>query len=153
MRYLLVDHITEISEDFIKGVKNITMSEDFLELHFPDQPVMPGALLLEALVQLAGWFEAGNSGLRNWTLLRGVKKCSFYGFALPGDQVTLEVKPLSAAASGTRHYRGAGKINGKRKMAAIFQGQILPISQIEDADSMIRLFRILTRRQTFLSNG
>ena len=56
MRYLLIDHITEWkSGESIMGVKNVAMSEDFLEFHFPKNPIMPGILLLEGLVQLAGW--------------------------------------------------------------------------------------------------
>ena len=47
MRFLLIDQITAYApENFIKGIKNITMSEDFLEFHFPKNPVMPGVMLL-----------------------------------------------------------------------------------------------------------
>ena len=66
MRYLLIDHITEWkSGEFMKGVKNVAMSEDFLEFHFPKNPIMPGVLLLEALTQMAGWLEAASSDFRS----------------------------------------------------------------------------------------
>jgi len=146
MRYLMIDHITDWkSEDFMRGVKNITMSEDFLAFHFPDNPVMPGALLLEALVQLAGWFEAESSGFKRWFLMDRVKKCSFYGFALPGDQVELEVRPLSSTASETKSYKGIGTADGKKKLAARFEGRLIPISKIDDPVAFRHTFSILTR--------
>ena len=50
MRYLLVDHITGVEPDkSIRGVKNVAMTEDFLEFHFPRNPIMPGVMVLEAL--------------------------------------------------------------------------------------------------------
>ena len=96
MRYLFIDHITEWkSGELIKGIKSIAMSEDFLEFHFPKNPIMPGVLLLEALAQLTGWLEAASSDFKNWFLINKVRKSSFYGFALPGDQVELEVQVIS----------------------------------------------------------
>ena len=114
MRYLLIDHITEYkSGEFIKGVKNVAMSEDFLEFHFPQNPIMPGVMLLEALTQLTGWLEAVSSDFRDWFLISKVKKSSFYGFALPGDQVELEVKVLPEDSGEGKVYQGIGMVNGK----------------------------------------
>jgi len=93
MRYLLIDRILEWkAHDHIKGVKNVAMTEDFLEFHFPKNPVMPGVLLIEAFAQLTGWLEAVSSDFKNWFLISKVRQCKFYGFALPGDQVELEVR-------------------------------------------------------------
>ncbi|HBD06910.1 MAG TPA: beta-hydroxyacyl-ACP dehydratase, partial [Syntrophobacteraceae bacterium] len=62
MRYLLVDRITDWKAgESITGIKNVAMSEDFLEFHFAGNPVMPGVLALEALMQLTGWLEAASS--------------------------------------------------------------------------------------------
>jgi 3-hydroxyacyl-[acyl-carrier-protein] dehydratase len=149
MRFLLVDHITEWKSDsLIKGVKNIAMSEDYLEFHFPRTPVMPGVLLLEAMVQLAGWLEARASGFENWFLMRQVRKCSFYGFALPGDQVAFEVRLLSSASSRTRTYQGIGEIEGKKKIRAEFEGELMALSELEDVEEQRRLFQVLTRESS-----
>ncbi|MBI5408903.1 MAG: beta-hydroxyacyl-ACP dehydratase [Nitrospirae bacterium] len=173
MRYLLIDHITEWKPgEFIKGVKNVAMSEDFLEFHFPKNPIMPGVMLLEALAQLSGWLEAASSDFKNWFLISNVRKSNFYSFALPGDQVELEVQvlpprppvvkggkegdapptpsPLERGAGvcnrgEVKVYRGIGTVKGKKKIVAEFEGEVVPIAEIEDAEEQRRFFRILTR--------
>ncbi len=146
MRYLLIDHITEYKAgEFIKGIKNVAMSEDFLEFHFPKNPIMPGVMLLEALTQLTGWLEAVSSDFKDWFLISNVKKSSFYGFALPGDQVELEVKALSKGSGEERVYQGTGKVNGKKKILTEFAGDIIPLSDIEDEEEQRQFFFRLTR--------
>lgn len=146
MRYLLIDHITEWKQgELIRGVKNVAMSEDFLEFHFPKNPIMPGVMLLEALTQLTGWLEAASSGFRDWFLIGRVKKSNFYGFAFPGDQVELEVELVSAEDPDKRVYRGIGRVKGKKKITAEFEGKIIPLEEIEDADEQKKYFQVLTR--------
>ena len=146
MRYLLVDHITEWkSGETIRGVKNVAMSEDFLEFHFPKNPIMPGVMLLEALTQLTGWLEAASSDFRNWFLISSVIKCNFYGFAFPGDQVSLEITSQPAGEDNRKRYRGLGAINGKKKIVVEFEGDVIPLSDIEDPEEQKRHFDLLTR--------
>ncbi len=146
MRYLLIDHITEYKPgELIKGVKNVAMSEDFLEFHFPGNPIMPGVMLLEALTQLTGWLEAVSSDFKDWFLISKVKKSSFYGFAFPGDQVELEVIALPKDSGEGKVYQGIGKVNGKKKILAEFEGEIIPLSSIEDEEEQRQFFLRLTR--------
>jgi 3-hydroxymyristoyl/3-hydroxydecanoyl-(acyl carrier protein) dehydratase len=148
MRFLMVDHITGWSEtDAIRAVKNVAMSEDFLEHHFPGRPVMPGALLLEALSQLAGWMEAASSDFEHWLVVDSVERCGYYGFALPGDQVELELRPRGEITDGRRSYRGLGTVAGETKIKADFSGRIVALAEIADPDSHRRLFNTL-RRET-----
>jgi 3-hydroxymyristoyl/3-hydroxydecanoyl-(acyl carrier protein) dehydratase len=107
---------------------------------------MPGVLLLESLVQLAGWLEAQSSGFKNWFLINKVRKCGFYGFSLPGDQVKLEVQLLSQEQASPNIYKGTGIVEGKKKIAAEFEGEIVPLGHIEDINEHKNLFQILTRR-------
>jgi 3-hydroxyacyl-[acyl-carrier-protein] dehydratase len=150
MRYFLIDHITEWKPgSFIKGTKNVAMSEDFLEFHFPKNPIMPGVLLLEALSQLTGWLEAASSNFKNWFLINNVKKCSFYGFAFPGDQVEIEVNPIPSEHPGARAYRGMATVKGKKKISAEFEGETIPLTEIEDINEKKNFFQLLTRESNF----
>lgn len=146
MRYLLVDRIIDWKPgESITGIKNVAMSEDFLEFHFPGNPVMPGALLLEALVQLTGWLEAASSDFAHWFVVSAVRKCNFYGFILPGDQVKLEVRRTGDASSGQVGYQGTATVDGKKKIKVAFAGERLPLDSIEDVAEQRKLFRVLVR--------
>ncbi len=153
MRYLLIDHITEWEPGkLIKGIKNVAMSEDFLEFHFPKNPIMPGVMLLEALTQLTGWLEAVSSDFQSWFLVGKVRKSNFYGFAFPGDQVELEVELIPTPSGESvqergnpRAYRGTGFVKGKKKIVAEFEGEIIPLEDIEDTEEQKKFFKVLTR--------
>lgn len=146
MRYLLIDHITEWKQgEHIKGVKNVAMSEDFLEFHFPKNPIMPGVMLLEGITQLTGWLEAASSDFQNWFLISRVLKCSFYGFALPGDQVEFEVTRIPGDTGDTWKYSAIGTVKGAKKIVAEFEGLLMPLTDIEDPEEQRRFFSLLTR--------
>ena len=146
MRYLLVDHIKEYEAGkSITGIKNVAMSEDFLEFHFPKNPIMPGVMLLEALTQLAGWLVAASSDFQNWFLVSKVKKSSFYGLSLPGDQVTLNVQLISEDGSGQLTFKGLGTVDGKKKVMTEFAGEIVPLNELDDGEDQKNFFKILTR--------
>ena len=146
MRYLLIDRITEWKADGkIKGIKNVAMSEDFLEFHFPKNPVMPGVLLIEAFAQLSGWMEAASSDFKNWFLITKVRQCKFYGFALPGDQVELEVERSPESTPQRKVYSAVGRVGTKRKVVIEFEGDVIPFEEIEDREEQRRFFKVLTR--------
>ncbi len=145
MRYLLIDRIIEWEKHrSIKGIKNIAMSEDFLEFHFPDRPVMPGVMLLESLTQLAGWLVALSSDFTKWVLINHVRQCKFYSFALPGDQVELTIETTEATKDG-QCFKGIGTVEGKKKIVLDFQGEIIDLDLIEDIERKQKEFAILTR--------
>jgi 3-hydroxyacyl-[acyl-carrier-protein] dehydratase len=147
MRYLLIDHITEWKHgENMKGIKNVAMSEDFLEFHFPKNPIMPGVMLLEAMTQLTGWLVAASSDFRDWFLINRVRKCSFYGFAFPGDQVEFEVSRIPGEDPAVQAYAAVGMVKGKKKITAEFEGLLMPLSDIEEPEDQKRFFTILTRK-------
>ena len=83
MRYFLIDKVTDlVVGERARGVKNITLSDEILHDHFPDYPIMPGALILEAAAQLAGFLlemtfnKAGAPLLR--ALLIQVQQAKFH---------------------------------------------------------------------------
>lgn len=146
MRYLLVDRVLDWEAGKkIRGVKNIAMSEDFLEYHFVKNPVMPGVLLIEALAQLAGWLEAASSDFQSWCLIERVHQCHFYGFAYPGDRVEIEVQWKRVSGEGEKTFAGTCTVEGQRKVATEFDCKVVTLAEIDDVSDRRESFRLLTR--------
>ncbi len=101
MRCLLVDKIIACEPGVrIAGIKNVTLSEDFLQDHFPGFPVMPGVLQVEAVVQLASWLAFATSGGASLLELAGIQSIKFREFIVPGDQMRMEVTVLGRDDTG-----------------------------------------------------
>lgn len=92
--FLLVDRILELEEGKrAVGIKNVSANEDFFNGHFPNYPVMPGVLIVEALAQVSAVVmltKEGNHGRLG--LLVGIDKCRFKQQVKPGDQLRLEIE-------------------------------------------------------------
>ncbi|RLE27434.1 MAG: 3-hydroxyacyl-[acyl-carrier-protein] dehydratase FabZ [Acidobacteria bacterium] len=148
MRFLLVDRLIESPEEgHLSGIKNVAMSEDYLEHHFRNRPIMPGVLLLEALSQLAGWQVAAASDFESWFLIDQVHRCGLYGFVLPGDQVEISVERLEAPGPGRAAFRGIGRVKGQKRVAAEFEGAIVALEDLEDPDEQrVRYARLVRAR-------
>jgi 3-hydroxyacyl-[acyl-carrier-protein] dehydratase len=114
MRWLLVDKILELSPGkSAVGVKNVTMSEHFLEEHFPGLPIMPGVLILEALAQLGGKLIYKTIlDQDSWAIpiLTMCQKAKFKRFVTPGEQIILEVT-LEALREDSAKVLGKAKVN------------------------------------------
>lgn len=90
--FLFVDRIIEENKDYIKCYKNVTINEPFFNGHFPDQPIMPGVLILEAMTQTGGLLF---SKIKNKCYLMQVKRAKFIRFVEPGDQLILSAKLIT----------------------------------------------------------
>ena len=91
---LLVDRIVEYDADAkrIVGIKGVTASEWFFQGHFPQLPVMPGVLQVEALAQTMAVYVAQQEGFGDRIgLFAGIDECRFKRVVQPGDRMTLEV--------------------------------------------------------------
>ncbi|EON70283.1 3-hydroxyacyl-ACP dehydratase FabZ [Lysinibacillus sphaericus] len=92
--FLLVDRILELEEGKRAiGIKNVTINEEFFKGHFPNYPIMPGVLIVEALAQVSAIImstKEGNQGRLG--LLAGIDNCRFKKQVKPGDQLRLEVE-------------------------------------------------------------
>ena len=94
--FLLVDRVLEFNAgESLVGIKNVSVNEPFFQGHFPEKPVMPGVLILEALAQATGLlaFSTENHGAQRETLyyLVGIDNARFKQPVVPGDQLRLEV--------------------------------------------------------------
>jgi beta-hydroxyacyl-ACP dehydratase FabZ len=103
---LLVDRIVEMEPDRIVGIKNVTVNEPFFAGHFPDFPVMPGVLIIEAMAQVAGVLVLKEIENRKekLVLLASVDQAKFRRPVLPGDQLRIEMKVAKRKASVVKMY-------------------------------------------------
>src|SRR5213080_1860859 len=104
--FLLVDRIVELEEERIVGIKNVTANEPFFIGHFPDFPVMPGVLIVEAMAQVAGVLVLKQMPDRHKkiVLLATVEQAKFRRPVLPGDQLRIEMKVTKRKASVAKMY-------------------------------------------------
>ena len=94
--FLLVDKVIECEPGIrLLGVKNVTYNEPFFQGHFPQKPIMPGVLILEALAQTTGLLASETAGDELAGMiyyLVGIDKAKFKRPVVPGDQLMLELK-------------------------------------------------------------
>lgn len=106
---LLVDRIEELEAERVVGIKNVTANEPFFVGHFPDFPVMPGVLIVEAMAQAAAVLSLRSLGVKNdgkWVYyFVGIDGARFKKPVVPGDTLVIEVTQGRVA-------RGLGKFNG-----------------------------------------
>jgi beta-hydroxyacyl-ACP dehydratase FabZ len=110
---LLVDRILDMNETRIVGIKNVSMNEPFFMGHFPDFPVMPGVLIIEAMAQVAGVLVLKSLGGRNekLVLLASVEEAKFRKPVIPGDQLKIEMTVERRKATVAK-MRGIATVDG-----------------------------------------
>ena len=111
--FLLVDRIEELEAERVVGIKNVTVNEPFFAGHFPDYPVMPGVLIIEAMAQVAGVLVLSGIPDRKskLVLLAGVDGAKFRKPVRPGDQLRMEMKILRSRASMAK-VSGVATVDG-----------------------------------------
>ena len=111
--FLLVDRILEIETGSkIVAIKNVTINEPYFMGHFPDNPIVPGVLLVEAMAQAAGIlaFHYGAQGDAVYFL--SIEKAKFRKPVVPGDQVRFEVKTIQRRGNVWR-FSGDARVEDK----------------------------------------
>jgi beta-hydroxyacyl-ACP dehydratase FabZ len=111
--FLLVDRIDELEAERIVGIKNVTVNEPFFVGHFPEFPVMPGVLIVEAMAQVAGVLVLKSIEDRNkkLVLLASIEEAKFRRPVLPGDQLRIEMSVIKRKSSVAK-MAGKATVNG-----------------------------------------
>ena len=113
--FLLVDKIIELSETHVVGIKNITMNEGLFQGHFPNNPIFPGVLQIEAMAQTGGILALSNVADKgNWdTYFLKIDNTRFKAMVRPGDTLILKLELLEPIRRGIVHMQGTAYVGSK----------------------------------------
>ena len=126
---LLVDAIIELEEERIVGIKNVTVNEPFFIGHFPDYPVMPGVLIVEAMAQVAGVLVLSHIPDRKnkLVLLASVEEAKFRRPVVPGNQLRIEMKV-------TRRKATVAKMQGTATVDGVVVAESILMCKLQDRE-------------------
>ena len=153
MRYFLLDKITEYTpEKGAKGLKCITLTDPVMHDHFPGLPILPGALILEGVAQLAGWllesvFNQKNKDNIRRALFVQADKVKFYATSEPGDvlEYEVEIKQLLEDA-GKVTFIAKSKLDGELKAKGILTFHLAQaVDRKEITEQRQYLYKIWTK--------
>lgn len=125
--FLLVDKIIELGKNYIVGVKNITTNEPFFQGHFPQEPVMPGVLQVEAMAQTGGLLVLNtvDESERYSTYFMKIDGVKFRQKVVPGDTLILRLELLAPIRRGISTMKGYVFVGDKLVSEAEFMAQII----------------------------
>lgn len=125
--FLLVDRIIELEAERVVGIKNVTVNEPFFTGHFPDFPVMPGVLIVEAMAQTAGVLVLKSIPDREQklVLLVSVDGARFRRPVVPGDQLRLEMQVIKRKGS-------VAKMAGRALVDGVLVAEAEVMCKLED---------------------
>ena len=117
--FLLVDKIEELEPGVrAVGIKNVTQNEPFFQGHFPDYPVMPGVLIVEAMAQVGAVGVMVKEEYRDkLALFAGIDNVRFRRQVIPGDVLTMEVE-IERLRGRIGRGKGAATVNGEKACEA-----------------------------------
>lgn len=123
----LVDKIIEMGKDYIVGVKCVTANEPFFQGHFPDEPVMPGVLQVEAMAQVGGILvlSSVDDPERYSTYFMKIDNVKFRQKVVPGDTLIFHLSFLTPIRRGVASMRGYAFVGEKVVSEAEFMAQII----------------------------
>ena len=125
--FLLVDRIFHLDQNSVAGIKNVTMNEPFFVGHFPDEPVMPGVLIVEAMAQCSGILVlASVPDPENYsTYFMKIDGVKFKRKVVPGDTLQFEINLLEPIRRGVALCEGKAFVGNSLACEAVMMAQIV----------------------------
>lgn len=125
--FLMVDKIIELGDTHIVGIKNVTVNEPFFQGHFPQEPVMPGVLIVEAMAQVGGLLvlNSVDEPERYSTYFMKIDNVKFRNKVVPGDTIVFHIQYLTEVRRGTAVMKGYAFVGDKIATEAEFMAQII----------------------------
>jgi UDP-3-O-[3-hydroxymyristoyl] N-acetylglucosamine deacetylase/3-hydroxyacyl-[acyl-carrier-protein] dehydratase len=124
--FLLVDKIISMTDKEVVGIKNVTQNEPFFQGHFPDEPVMPGVLLIEAMAQTGGLLVLCKLKEKYSTYFIRVDNVKFRKKVVPGDTLIFKITLRSPVRRGIATMKGLTYVGSKIVAEGEFMAQIVP---------------------------
>ncbi len=126
--FLLVDKVIDIQDTYLVGIKNVTVNEPFFQGHFPEEPVMPGVLLVEAMAQAGGIFVLRNLVGKYSTYFMKIDNVKFRKKVVPGDTIVFKVTLTSPIRRGIAEMRGICYVGDSVVAEGDYMAQIVKIN-------------------------
>lgn len=122
MRFILIDKIVRCrAGERIVTSKSLSLAEEYLGDHFPTFPVLPGVLMVEAMVQSAAWLvRVTEDFAHSMIVLRVAKNVSYGSFLAPGGQLEYEIEPVRIE-SASSEFKAVGRQAGRQTVKARFE--------------------------------
>lgn len=142
MKFYLVDKIESIEPGKgIVAIKALSLAEEYLADHFPAFPVLPGVMMLEALVQSAAWLVRVEQDFsKSIIVLSAVRNVKYTSFVAPGDVLRCELEAVSISEDAAK-FKGAGFVGDRQTVSARIELRCFNLAEkrpaLADADRAI----------------
>ena len=127
--FLFIDEVLEVNDEFIEAKRFVSPDEDFFKGHFPDYPVMPGVIIIEAMAQMGGILVMSKlDDPQNYlTFFAKIDKVRFRNKVHPGDTIIFKCSLIGPFRRGICHMQGLAYANGKLCAEAELTAQITKV--------------------------